>query len=165
MIAGRPLVIALAVLALGGCNPLGLTRYENRQFAYGIGYPSGELVAGPVAADGSGRDFSSRDGRVRARIWSRPASGRDDRDEADDIERGCDGQEAASRRLNEGHLVIECRVGGRNVFHMALVRPDRVVAFRMTYPTGAEARRWRTTAVNMGHSMFARAEATSAKTP
>lgn len=165
MTAGRPLVIALAALALSGCDPLGLTRYENRQFAYGIGYPSADLVAGPVDPDGSGRTFSSRDGRVRARVWSRPAAGRDDGDEADDIERGCDGQEAASRRLNEGHLVIECLAGGQNLFHMALVRPDRVVAFRMTYPAGPEARRWRTTAVNMGHSMFARAEAPSAKTP
>ena len=112
-----------------------------------------------MTADGTGRTFVSRDGLARARVWSRPSTGEGDSAVADAIERDCAGGAADYRRVDEGKLTIECAVGDEQVYHMALVRRDRVVAFRMTYPADRNGERWRVTAVNMARTFYARAEA------
>ena len=133
--------LATAVALDGAFVGAEAATYSNARYGYEVTYPADLLVAEPVAGDGDGRRFHSRDGRASFLLFGQynvlddtPAS------IAKTAEKDCHGAAPVYLMVKPALVALSCRTGATIVYWKTIIRAEGETSFSATYPAAEQAR-------------------------
>jgi hypothetical protein len=108
--------------------------YYNYRFEYSVSYPAGILIPQPIAANGDGRKFFSRDDQTLMLVYGRENIQNQTLSDVYDEECSRAGKAVTYKVIKNNWFVVSGYIGEKIFYQKTMYRKDEFMTFSIEYP-------------------------------